>query len=94
MLNTVDSAIFVMSLDSEIARTSSDIAQLILCGDLANRWADKSMGSVTFHNGVDGALSEVYCLSKCVLLMMCAFFFIRLWVENMKGPVLISFSCF
>jgi hypothetical protein len=49
----------VMTLDLEIAPTTTDIGQLALCGDSSNRWADKSVASVVFRNGVDGFLSEV-----------------------------------
>jgi hypothetical protein len=59
---------FVLTLDLEIAPTTNDIGQLTLCGDLANRWTDKSLASVVFRNGVDGSLSEV-SWSKCLLFM-------------------------
>ncbi|PSN42557.1 Peroxisomal carnitine O-octanoyltransferase [Blattella germanica] len=58
ILNTIDCAMFVLSLDSDPAPTSSDIGQLSLCGDLTNRWADKSLDCVVFENGVEGILSE------------------------------------
>ncbi|KAJ9588507.1 hypothetical protein L9F63_018119, partial [Diploptera punctata] len=68
-INTIDTAMFVLCLDSEAATTSSEIGQLSLCGNLESRWADKSLNCIVFKNGVEGILSEHSAYDGMVSIM-------------------------
>ena len=65
-LDTIDTALFVLALDSGYAPTASAIGQLGLCSNLKDRWADKSFTCLVFKNGVEGILCEVSDLKFCL----------------------------
>ncbi len=57
-LELVESAILVLSLDTESPSTWTDQGRLVLHGDGANRWFDKSLNVVVFANGRAGVNGE------------------------------------
>lgn len=54
----IESAISVLVLDDNIPTTTDEIYRHSVCGDPANRWADKSIQSLAFRNGTFGASAE------------------------------------
>lgn len=57
-METINTALFVFVLNDGEPTTSSDILRVTLCGDSANRWADKSLTCLMNENGTVGVISD------------------------------------
>lgn len=58
-LELIEKSMMVLSFDSNCPSTWSEISQKVLCGDIENKWADKSSCMVVFENGKFGFTGEV-----------------------------------
>lgn len=58
-LDLIEKAMMVLSFDRNCPTTWSEISQKVLCGDIENKWADKSSCMVAFENGKFGFTGEV-----------------------------------
>ena len=54
-LDKIEQALFVIIFDDSEPITQSEILREAMCGDCKNRWADKSMSTIIFNNGLMGA---------------------------------------
>lgn len=58
-LDSIEKSMMTLSFDSHSPSGWSEISQKVLCGDLENKWADKSSNMVVFENGTFGFTGEV-----------------------------------
>lgn len=58
LLHRIESALSVLVLDDSEPLDTNEIFELSMCGDSANRWADKSITSIAFKNGTFGANAD------------------------------------
>lgn len=61
LLEEIESAVTMFSLDTNCPSDYSEVAARTLVGDLHSKWADKSCGTVCFKNGRLGCLGEHSC---------------------------------
>ncbi|XP_055618066.1 peroxisomal carnitine O-octanoyltransferase [Toxorhynchites rutilus septentrionalis] len=61
LLEEIESAVTMFSLDTNCPSNYSEVAARTLAGDLHSKWADKSCGTVCFQNGTLGCLGEHSC---------------------------------
>lgn len=57
-METIDTALFVFALDDAAPVTLTEYLQNTMGGDSANRWADKSITSITNANGTVGVITD------------------------------------
>lgn len=73
LLELVESAIFVMSLDEHEPDDYADACQRQLNGDLQSRWADKSCQFIVYKNGKFGCSGDHACYDGSVSVLLMVF---------------------
>lgn len=58
LVDRIEKALSVLVLDDSEPQNTSEIFKLCMCGDAKNRWADKSITSIVFKNGLFGANAD------------------------------------
>lgn len=58
LVTRIEKALSVLVLDDHEPEDCNEIFSLTMCGDAKNRWADKSITSIVFKNGLFGANAD------------------------------------
>ncbi|XP_053214602.1 peroxisomal carnitine O-octanoyltransferase-like isoform X2 [Panonychus citri] len=57
-IDRIEQSLFVIVFDDSEPTTQSQLLREAMCGDCKNRWADKSMSTIVFNNGLMGASGD------------------------------------